>query len=145
MQVRHHHTSDPARRFLSLVQMALASGQAHLSDRSGCVPESPKCWGWRRKQTRGWFPSGSRIGRIKASDVFLDPEVSYKVAQQMAGAERFPISAQTLRHHLRKHGLLASVDGGREMLLVRRTAEGRPRQVLHLRSSDLVPAKLGSS
>jgi hypothetical protein len=40
---------------------------------------------------------------------------------------------------LREHGLLASVDVGREMLLVRRTLEGAPREVLHLKASDLVP------
>jgi hypothetical protein len=34
---------------------------------------------------------------------------------------------------------LASVDVGREMLLVRRTLEGVPREVLHLKASDLVP------
>jgi hypothetical protein len=29
------------------------------------------------------------------------------------------------------------MDAGREMLQVRRTSAGRPRQVLHLRASDL--------
>jgi hypothetical protein len=32
---------------------------------------------------------------------------------------------------------LVSVDPGRQMLLVRRTLAGRPRQVLHLKTSDL--------
>ena len=36
--------------------------------------------------------------------------VSYEVAQQMAGSERLPVSAQTLRRRLREHGLLASTD-----------------------------------
>jgi hypothetical protein len=56
----------------------------------------------------------------------------------MAGTERLPVSAQTLRHRLREHGLLASIDAGRQMLLVRRTLEGRPRQVLHLKACDFV-------
>jgi hypothetical protein len=59
------------------------------------------------------------------------------VAQRLAGAERLPVSAQTLRHRLREHGLLASVDAGRQMLLVRRTLEGLPRQVLHFKGNDL--------
>jgi hypothetical protein len=63
---------------------------------------------------------------------------SYEVAQQMAGAERLPVSAQTLRHRLHERGLLASVDAGRQMLLVRRTLEGIPRQILHLKARDLV-------
>jgi hypothetical protein len=56
----------------------------------------------------------------------------------MAGTERLPVSAQTLRHRLREHGLLVSIDAGRQMVLVRRTLEGRPRQVLHLKACDFM-------
>jgi hypothetical protein len=48
------------------------------------------------------------------------------------------VSEQTLRHRLRERGLLVSTDVGRQMLTVRRTLEGCPRQVLHLKVSDLV-------
>ena len=54
------------------------------------------------------------------------------------GSERFPLSEQTLRHRLREHGLLASIDAGRQMLQVRRILEGSPRQVLHLNADDLM-------
>src|ERR1017187_5312265 len=47
------------------------------------------------------------------------------------------VSEQTLRSRLRERGLLVSNDVGRQMLTVRRTLEGSPRQVLHL-ASDLV-------
>ena|ERR1700694_5166361 len=67
-----------------------------------------------------------------AQNLYLDPSVSYQVAQQASGVERLPVSEQTLRRRLREHGLLASIDAGRQMLLVRRTLEGCPRQVLHL-------------
>jgi hypothetical protein len=70
--------------------------------------------------------------------VFLEPTASYEVAQIVAGAERLPIGAQTLRHRLREQGLLASVDVGRQMLLVRRILEGVSKQVLHLEASDLM-------
>jgi hypothetical protein len=83
-------------------------------------------------------PQGARIGWVGGSDLFLEPAISYEVAQQTAGAERLPISGQTLRHRLREHALLASVDAGRQMLLVRRTLEGRARQVLHLKIHQLV-------
>jgi hypothetical protein len=99
----------------------------------------PEQWGWRRKATgRRWIPQGKRIGWLAATELFLEPAASYESAQQMAGAERLPISSQTLRHPLREHGLLASVDTGRQMLLVRRTLEGIPRQVLHIRACDVV-------
>ncbi len=63
----------------------------------------------------------------------------------MAGAEPLPVSAQTLRHRLHERGILASVDGGRQMLLVRRTLEGIPRQILHLKARDLVSFSTDSS
>ena len=84
------------------------------------------------------MPQGTRIGWVAGSDLYLEPEASYQVAQQLAGAERLAVSEQTLRSRLRECGLLVSTDVGRKMLTVRRTLEGRPRQVLHLKVSDLV-------
>ena len=75
---------------------------------------------------------------MDGSDLFLDPTASYHVAQELAGAERMSVSEQTLRRRLQQRGLLASVDAGRQMVQVRRTLEGRPRQVLHLKATDLV-------
>jgi len=65
-------------------------------------------------------------------------ERRYEVAQTVAGTERLSVSEQTLRQRLREQGLPASVDAGRQMLQVRRTLGGRPRQVLHLRTSDVL-------
>lgn len=137
-QIPYHQSSDPALRFVSMLRAALATGRVHVTDRSGKMPESGEIWGWRRKQTgRSWVPHGARIGWIVGSDLFLDPAVSYQVVQQMAGPVRLPVSEQTLRHRLRERGLLASIDAGRQMLQVRRTLEGQPKQVLHLKVSHL--------
>ena len=81
---------------------------------------------------------GARIGWLAGPDLYLEPTVSYEVAQNVAGNDRLPVSEQTLRHRLRERHLLASVDEGRQMLLVRRILEGCPRQVLHLKASHLV-------
>jgi hypothetical protein len=70
-------------------------------------------------------------------EAFLDPAASYHVAQKTAGADSLPLSAQTLRHRMAEAGMLASVDTARKMLLVRRTLEGSPKQVLHLKKSYL--------
>ena len=137
-QIQYHQASDPALRFVSLLRAALASGRAHVADRSGKKPESPEFWGWRRKQGRQWVAQGARVGWITGSDLFLDPTVSYQVVQQVAGSEPIPLSEQTIRHRLRDRGLLASVDAGRQMLQVRRILEGQPRQVLHLKTSHLM-------
>ena len=139
LQAHYHQASDPALQFVALLRAALTGGRAHVADRQGRTPESPEIWGWRRKPAgRGWIPQGTRVGWVARSDLFLEPAASYQVAQQAAGLERLPVSEQTLRHRLREHGLLASIDVGRQMLLVRRTLEGYPRQVLHLRASQLV-------
>ena len=138
-QVQYHQASDPALAYVSLLRGALAAGRAHVADRSGKKPEPPLFWGWRRKQTgRDWFGQGTRIGWIVGPDLFLDPTLSYQVVQQMAGAERLPLTEQTLCRRLRERGLLASIDAGRQMLKVRRILENYPRQVLHLKSSLLL-------
>ena len=101
LQTKFHLASDPAVRFLSLLRAALSSGHAHVADRTGKTPESPECWGWRRKlSNRTWIPQGVRVGWLTGSDLFLDPILSYQIVQQIAGAERLPISEQTLRHRL---------------------------------------------
>jgi len=138
VQTRYHQVSDPALRFISLLQAALLSGRAHMSDRLGKTPKSPSSWGWRRSQSgRGWAAQGTRIGWVAEADAFLEPTISYQVAQDLAGSERILVGEQTLRHRLREGGLLASVDVGRQMLMVRRTLEGSPRQVLHLKAGCL--------
>jgi hypothetical protein len=137
-QISYHQASDPAHRFVSLVQVALVTGRAHIADREGSAPESPERWGWRRKSNRTWLPQGTRIGWINGSDVFLEPTASYQIAQHIAGRKALSISPQTLRQRLSERGLIASVDVARKMLLVRRTLEHCPRKVLHIKASDLL-------
>jgi hypothetical protein len=139
LQGPYHQASDPALRFLSLLRAALVSGRAHVADPRGKAPEAAVVWGWQRKQSRrDWAPRGACIGWVGGKDLYLEPTASYQVAQQMAGSERLPVSEQSLRHRLREQGLLMSLDNGRQMLQIRRILEGRSRQVLHLKSSELV-------
>jgi hypothetical protein len=138
LQFAYHRGSDPALRFLLLLQRALATGGAHIAGRNGQAPDLWERWGWRKLKGRVLEPQGSRIGWVAGSDLFLEPAVSYEVVQRSAGAERLQITEQTLRHRLREHSLLASVDVGRQMLLVRRTLEGRARLVLHLKIQDFL-------
>jgi len=138
LQAKYQDASDPALRFIALLKAALMCGRAHMADRQGKTPPDPAPCGWQRNQSgRKWVPQGTRIGWIAGSDLFLEPAASYQIAQQLAGASGLAVSEQTLRSRLRERGLLVSIDIGRQMLTVRRTLEGRPRQVLHL-ASDLV-------
>ena len=137
-QAQYQQDRDPAWRFLALLRAALVSGHAHVANRHGRIPVTPSLWGWRSASSGAWKPQGRRVGWIAEDDLFLDSSASYTVAQQIAGSERLPIGEQTLRHRLQVNGILASVDAGRQMLLVRRTLEGSPRQVLHLKAGDLL-------
>jgi len=136
IQSSSHQASDPARLFVSSLRGALLSGQAHVAGRRGETPEFPERWGWRRSH-RAWVPQGVRIGWLAGSEILLDPAASYQVAQQMAGAGHLSVSAHTLSRRLHQQGLLASVDTGRGMLLVRRILEGSSRKVLHVKARDL--------
>ena len=86
--------------------------------------------------------SGPRVEHALAGSrratCFWTPQPAIKWLSRWREQSASQIGAQTLRHRLREHGLLASVDVGREMLLVRRTLEGTARQVLHLKTSDLM-------
>ena len=138
-QAKYQTGSDPASHFVALVQAALVGGDGHVANRQGKAPAEAAAWGWQRTgQGRGWKPRGARIGWVTGADLYLEPTASYEVAQTVAGTERLTVSEQTLRQRLREQGLLASVDAGRQMLQVRRTLGGRPRQVLHLRTSDVL-------
>ena len=139
MQAKYQVGNDPAQRFVGLLQAALSCGRAHVADARGKPPAEADQWGWQPKpRGRGCGAQGTRIGWLAGNDLFLDPAVSYRVAQEMAGAKRIPVSEQTLRQRLRQLGLLASIDAGRGMVQVRRTLEGHPRQVLHLKAKDLI-------
>ncbi len=95
------------------------------------------------RQVRDGHPRELGSDGLPVRIYFLDPAISYQVAQQVAGNERLSVSEQMLRQRLRERNLLASVDVGRQMLTVRRTLGGRPRQVLHLKANDLLTRKSG--
>jgi len=75
-QCQYHQASDPALRFLYLLQTALANGRAHLTDRNGRAPDLSERGGWRKPRGRAWIPQGTRIGWLAATDLFLEPKVS---------------------------------------------------------------------
>ena len=141
LQAPYQASHDPALRFVALLQAALAGGVAHVADRMGGPPEAASLWGWRRKPAgRKWLPCGVCIGWVAGGDLYLDSSASYQAAQQAAGTQQLVVNEQTLRRRLRERGLLASIDAGRQTLLVRKTLGGGPRHVLHLKACDLVAA-----
>ena len=131
----------------------MASGRGHVAGPDGLEPPKAESWGWHGKEyTRrvvgdahavetdvSFLEKGSRIGWVSGDDLYLEPEASYAAAQELARqqGESLTVSPTTLRKRLHEEGLLASTDRNREVLTVRRTLEGRRREVLHLRASVL--------
>jgi hypothetical protein len=140
---------DPVRRFLELLWAAVAGGRAHLAGATGDRPEqTPERYGWREHpvgayERKEWRPEGERIGWVADQDLYLDEDLAYAAAQQLARdqGEALTIRVRTLTRRLEERGLLLATDPGRNT--VRRTLEGKERRVLWLQTSaPLIPEKL---
>lgn len=131
-QAGQQAASEPASRFLTLVAAALASGRAHLAAPDGGAPADAQAWGWR-SDGEHVRPLGERIGWVDGEALYLEPEVSYAVAQRLArdGGDALPVSASTLRRRLAERGYLIR-ESAREAVTARRTLEGQRRAVLAL-------------
>lgn len=134
----HYRTNDnPAVRFLSLLQSAVAAGKAHLADEKGSAPENETAWGWREGD-QAWRPQGDRVGWVKEKQVYLNPDNAMLVVQRYANesGESIPLTAEMLPKQLKTKGLLASTDETRGTLYIRRSLEGKNRKVLHIKWED---------
>jgi hypothetical protein len=133
-------------RFLVLLQFALGAGWAHLAGYEGGMPEpAAEACGWRHRLEdcgdhveEGWEPEGVRIGWLDGADVYLDPAAAFRVAREGSAEGVLDVSPGTVFRRLHEAGHLVSVDLARTgRLTVRRRLGSSPRQVLHLRASDL--------
>jgi hypothetical protein len=151
-QSTHQADSEPATRFIELVQAAIASGRAHITGQNGDKPKEARAWGWRTLTVGSgelghteWRPCGERIGWLdeEAGSVYLIPDAAYNVAKRLGseGGAGLAVSPQTLWKRLNERGLLKSVDQARGTLSIRRKLEGATRKVLHLESATLLSEK----
>jgi hypothetical protein len=136
---------EPAHRFLELLRAAISSGDAHVAGLDGLEPSDPAKWGWRTIGTgdnERFAEAGSRIGWLEGANLYLEPTVSYVVAQDIGRGTGEPlvVSETTLRKRLHEAKLLASVDRARQTYKVRKRVQGRVMEVLHLRASVLTEA-----
>lgn len=144
-QQSHQQASEPTAHFLRLVSAALASGRAHVANPDGeCPATSPEASGWKKIDQSQARAQGHRIGWIDGEDLFLEPEASYAEAQSLAAeqGETLAIAPATMRKRLKEKELLASVDLNRKTNTVRRTLEGKRREVLHLRAASIAGESL---
>src|SRR5262249_4383880 len=94
-------SSEPAQRFLQLLNAALAWGKADVAGSKGERPKDAEAWGWRN-QGEGWQSCGSRVGWRDGEQLYLEPEAAYKVVQEMgqASGEPLAIGSKTLHKRL---------------------------------------------
>ena len=144
-QEEHHEQVDVSLRFISLLKSALASGNGHCGATKGVVPDSAALLGWKPAgalssgSRETLFPGGDLIGWVEGEALYLDPIASVRVAEKMAPAsEPFHCGSTTLARRLQSSGLLASTDGSRKRLPVRKVVQGTRRELLHLKLSVLL-------
>jgi hypothetical protein len=150
-QAEQVQAAEPTALFLRLLAGAIGT-TANVAGLDGVEPRShPEAWGWYLRtygvgenERTDWYAHGHRIGWVDGNDLYLEPEASYAAAQELARrqGDALPVSPRTLCRRLHERGLLLSVEahGGKMRYAVRRTLEGRRRDVLHLRADALSPS-----
>jgi hypothetical protein len=150
-QAEHVQAAEPTALFLRLLAGAIGT-TANVAGPDGREPpDRPEAWGWYLRtygvgenERTDWYSHGTRIGWVEGSDLYLEPEASYAAAQELAHrqGDSLPVSPRTLHRRLHERGLLLSVEahGGKTRYAVRRTLEGRRRDVLHIRADTLFPS-----
>lgn len=107
-QARYLQTANDALRFVELIQSAFISGKAHLTDPQGKEPEAPETWGWKPTGMGDYLPQGVCIGAVDGNEVYLLPDVAYKLALEAgAGTDRLRATQGALQKRLKEAGLLA--------------------------------------
>ncbi|WP_180957382.1 DUF927 domain-containing protein [Brevibacterium aurantiacum] len=127
--------TDPARRFVTLLGSAMASGRAHVASRDGGYPSNePGAWGWR-SHNGVMIEMGHRVGWTDGDNLWLNPDASYEAAR--TAGDGLTLSAEELRSRLADAGLLQSTDPKGRSTTVRVRLEGGQRRVLHMRAASL--------
>jgi hypothetical protein len=150
-QAEQGRDAEPTALFLRLLAGAIGT-TANVAGPDGREPGGrPEAWGWYLRtygvgenERTDWYAHGKRVGWVEGGDLYLEPEASYAAAQELAHrqGDALPVSPRTLHRRLHERGLLLSVEahGGKTRYAVRRTLEGRRRDVLHLRADTLSPS-----
>jgi hypothetical protein len=149
-QNKQQENADPCQQFIQLLLASLVSGRAHIASVKGEAPEEAGAWGWTAETTghnlyqqTEWKAQGEKVGWTDGSNVYLEPQAAWAAVQRMArdSGEFIATSLPTLKRRLKQRHLLASTDQERESVTVRRSVEGRKREVLHFTTSLLPSTK----
>lgn len=132
----------PVEQFLALIEGALVSRKAYLTDDSGGPPVEATSYGWER-MSRGDYEleyrhSGERIGVLRKDLILLFPEPTYRLVRRLAQEQGriFPVEQRTLWKRLDEDGaIIPQIEaGGRRYEVKVRIGDTRPRVVRLLRT-----------
>jgi hypothetical protein len=145
---------EPARRFLDLLNSAIASGTAHVASLAGTDPDDPDRWSWRKYHVSSmegvrieWRPLGSCVGWVKDGELYLDRDAALAEAQRLGRDTGDPLAVggPTLAKRLHEHEYLLSTDTTYGTLYIRKRIAGVARRVLHLDADSLTPRASGDA
>jgi hypothetical protein len=150
---------DVVERFFALLRGALVAGECYLEDADSTGPPSQpektgrvERWGWRRFEggsgEKAWVrdePQGRQIGWVRQSDLYLQPDATFRVLQGFAAGQgaAVPVTQRTMWGRLKERGLLPSAEEGRNTS--RPIIQGQQVRCLHLCVDTLFPPMTGLS
>jgi hypothetical protein len=140
-QAEYLEHAEPAGRFIDLVREALLRGKAHVTTEAGTMPAKAESLGWRQDGKGFHSPIGDRIGYLKGETVYLLPQSSYAVAQNMGKeiGDTIAVAPKTLNKRLREQGYLSQIEESQDKATVRKTFEGQRNRYLPISLENFVP------
>ena len=152
-QGEFHRSADPVERFVDLLQTAIDSGEAYITDMDGSLPFDSNTFtghrnmGWEFDVVQNqWVHRGRHIGWLKVADneLYLSPGQTDTAIRQIGERAKYPlaIGRDTLWRRLKEAGRLVRWDDDRCTTKV--TVESKRARVLVL-CSYLVAEKPGRS
>jgi hypothetical protein len=136
-------------KFINLLRLVFHLRRGHLHHVNGWAPQRAGLWGWdhppftsakRRGDHVGWIKGGDMNREVLETDLYLIPDVIYKLCQSVAptAEQRLYAKPQKLWRMLDDAGLLASTEmTSRGTRTIRKQIKGRRHDVIHL-YADLV-------
>lgn len=138
-QVEVQSDEDPCLQYLKCLHAAIVTGTAYVEASTGGQPPEAQNWGWHQGYSDSWFHKGKCIGWIEDDSLFLHPEASFSVAQEMAQrqGEVIPFGKDTLWKRLRERGSIVW-NQAEQKNLVKKTINGKRLNVVHFPNKNIL-------
>lgn len=143
-QAQWQASSDPVKRFINLVGVALASGRAHLIPRD----DYGKQWTIEEREAVGWRndrderrPQGEAIGFIDDARIYLMPAAARRVVDTYSSnGEGIALTERQLNTQLKTASVIEP-DVTRHTATMRRSLNGSTKEVLVFKKATILRAQ----